>query len=192
MELKTKGSKPCIGKSSLWWFAVIGAILFFVTILVGCSSSRRLSEMDGKITSAIGYLHQKARVDGGLHDSDMKIMSMLSAAQAALPDIRRAIDAESGLVDTAFDIGAVFAGPYAPLITMVGGIFGIGGVAQARRKKKQHDEVQADMKSLASTLVRVADSGEGVIDTNDELTRARLSAMSPGASVAIREAKGKV
>ena len=188
MELKR------IGKSSLWWIAVIGAILFLSVTLIGCSSSRRLSEMDGKITSAIGYLHQKARVDGGLHDSDMKIMNMLSAAQADIPDIRRAIDAESGLVNTAFDIGAVFAGPYAPLLTMVGGVFGIGGVAQARRKKKQHDAVQADMKSLANTLVRVADSGpnQGIIDTNDELTRARLSAMSPGAAVAIREAKGKV
>ena len=79
MELKR------IGKSSLWWIAVIGAILFLSLTLIGCSSSRRLSEMDGKITSAIGYLHQKARVDGGLHDSDMKIMNMLSAAQADIP-----------------------------------------------------------------------------------------------------------
>ena len=183
-----------IGKGYLWWIVIIAVILFFSITLIGCTSSQRLAEMDGKITSAIGYLHHKARVDGGLHDSDMKIMNMLSAAQADIPDIRRAIDAESGLLDTAFDIGAVFAGPYAPLLTMVGGIFGIGGVAQARRKKKQHDAVQADMKSLATTLVRVADSGPnpGIIDTNDELTRARLSAMSSGASVAIREAKGKV
>ena len=120
MELKSTG------KSSLWWIVIIAAILFLSVSLIGCSSSRQLSEMDGKITSAIGYLHQKARVDGGLHDSDMKIMNMLSAAQADIPNIRRAIDAESGLVNTAFDIGAVFAGPYAPLLTMVGGVFGIG------------------------------------------------------------------
>ena len=182
-----------ISKWYLLWIVVIAGILFWICSLTGCASSRRLADMDDKISSAIGYLHHKARVDGGLPDGDKKLINMLSAIQDDIPELREVIDAESGALDMAFDVGAVFAGPDAPLITMVGGIFGIGGVAQARRKKKQRDIARDDMKSLASTLVRVAESGPvpGIIDTNDELTRARLSAMSPGATVAIREAKGK-
>jgi len=94
---------------------------------------------------------------------------------------------------TALNIGSIFAGPYAPIITGIGALFGIGGVHQARKKNKEAVAAKTDLNSLATTLVRVADRGPnaGVIDTNDELTRARLDNMSAGATTAIRQAQGK-
>ena len=187
-------------------FAAVVLLLF----LMGCASNQalqttqeRINTIQDSVNGVVNLVDQIEQNTGGgdLPPEMGKVKTMLAALNDGLhqasSDISKLRDLRSQegqtAAGTAIGIGSMIAGPYAPVVTAIGALFGVGGVAQARRKKKEADAVKVDLESLATTLVNVAGAGNnpGVIDTSDDLTKARLDNMTLGASTAIRKAQGK-
>lgn len=152
---------------------VLAAIVVGWLALSGCAV---LEPLDG----SVDFLESTRSSSGDIDPRVAAVKEVLEVVRDDVRSISGIVSSEASGLSKIFDIGSLFSGP---LVSIAGALLGFGGIAGALRKRK-------DLRSLASVLVRVA-GDDGQINTKDELTKARLAAMSPGATAAIREAQGK-
>jgi len=152
---------------------VLAAIVVGWLALSGCAV---LEPLDG----SVDFLESTRSSSGDIDPRVAAVKEVLEVVRDDVRSISGIVSSEASGLSKIFDIGSLFSGP---LVSIAGALLGFGGIAGALRKRK-------DLRSLASVLVRVA-GDDGQINTKDELTKARLSSMSPGATAAIREAQGK-
>ena len=166
-EKKPSGTKGVIMVAA----AAVGVAGFI--LLPGCAA---LAPID----KTVELLESTRSSSGELDDRVSAVKDVLEIVRDDVRAVSTIVSSDAGGLSKILDIGSLFGGP---VVSIAGALLGIGGIGTALKKRK-------DLRSLANVLVRVA-GDDGKIDTKDELTKARLSAMSPGATTAIREAQGK-
>jgi len=172
--------------SKLCWFYITMYLILVITMMAitGCVGQEQIDLLDARTAEVIYELDQLQASQGGeLTGAQEEIRKVAVALSEDVAEVKEVVEQGKGALATGIDIAAIFSGPYAPIVTGVAALLGIGGISQGVKKTK-------DLNSLAGTLSRVA-GDDGVINTNDELTRAKLNTMRPGATRAIRKAQGK-
>ena len=153
--------------------SVIAAIIVTWLFMSGCAA---LTPID----KTVELLESTRSNSGELDERVSAVKEVLEIVRSDVSAGANIVSSDAGSLSKILGIGSLFGGP---VVSIAGALLGIGGIGTALKKRK-------DLRSLASALVRVA-GDDGKIDTTDELTTARLAAMSPGATAAIREAQGK-
>ena len=166
------GNKP----SGTKWIIIAIAGVAIVAAIIFMSGCAALAPID----KTVELLESTRSSSGELDDRVSAVKDVLEIVRDDVRAVSTIVSSDAGGLSKILDIGSLFGGP---IVSIAGALLGIGGIGTALKKRK-------DLRSLASVLVRVA-GDDGKIDTTDELTKARLAAMSPGATAAIREAQGK-